>query len=182
MARRVVVSEPTGETFIFDDDWNEPDGRVRQIEYEAAPHSRVPAHAHPNTTQFFEVISGELCVRTGGQTTRLKAGERAATKPGEVHAQWNEGDEPARVVERYEPPLAIEPFFTAVPIAIGSKNPLKIAVLFSDFKAISVPGTTGMRIFIAVFGALGRMVGLSGWYKPLLAEATLPQSAPAQAS
>jgi hypothetical protein len=55
MARRIVQSESTGETFTFDDVWNEPDGRVRQLGYELAPTRRVPPHAHPQTAQSFEV-------------------------------------------------------------------------------------------------------------------------------
>ena len=168
MARRTVQSDATGETFIFDDAWNEPDGRVRQLEYELAPNKPVPPHAHPDTAQIFEVVEGVLSIRVGGRVSKLNPGEAAATGPGETHAQWNDGPERVRAVERYAPPLAIEPFFTVLPHAIGSGNPFKIAVFFSDFKAVSTPGTLGLRLFIGLFAPLGRLIGFARWYAPLL--------------
>jgi quercetin dioxygenase-like cupin family protein len=173
MARRVVTSEPTGETFVFDDAWNEPDGRVRQIEYTLEPKRGVPLHAHPATAQSFEVVSGVLSVRVGQRTAQLGPGERATTAPGEVHAQWNEGAETVRVIECYDPPIAIEPFFTVMPHAIGSKNPLKICVFFTEFADVSMPPTAGRRFFFNLVGGLGRLAGLGGWYRPILTQAGL---------
>ena len=174
MARRVVNSERTGETFVFDDDWNEPDGRVRQLEYTLAPKKRVPPHAHPETAQVFEVLAGELTIRVGREAARtLTPGERASTAQGQSHSQWNEGTEVARAMERYEPPLAIEALFTAIPQAIESSNPFKIAVLLADFGRVSRVDNLGMRIFIGAFAPLGRLFGFGGWYEPLLKNAGL---------
>jgi len=168
MARRIVQSESTGETFTFDDVWNEPDGRVRQLGYELAPNRRVPPHAHPQTAQSFEVTEGVLGIRVHGTVLKLSPGQSASTGPGEVHAQWNEGPAPARVIERYSPPLAIEPFFTVLPRAIASRNPFKIAIFFADFRDVSTPGTVGQRLFIGLFAPFGRLLGFGRWYAPLL--------------
>jgi mannose-6-phosphate isomerase-like protein (cupin superfamily) len=165
MARRVVESEPTGETFVFDDDWNDPDGRVGRLEFTVAPRSRVPPHLHPGVAETFAVVSGVLSVRIGERTLRLGHGERAATKPGEVHSLWNEGTEPAHVIGGYNPPIAIEPYFTAIPPALASKNPLKIAVLWAEFNRVTRPGTLPRHLFVTTFAAVGRLFGLGGWYR-----------------
>lgn len=164
MARRVVESGPTGETFTFDDDWNDAEGRVGRLEFTIAPKSHVPAHAHPGTVETFAVVSGVLSVKTGERTLRLGPGDRAATAPGETHSLWNEGTETAHVIGAYNPPIAIEPYFTAIPSALESKNPMKIAVLWSEFSEVTRP-KGGIGVFVAVFGFLGRLVGLGGWYR-----------------
>ena len=168
MARRTVESRVTGETFVFDDAWNEPDGRVRQLEYFLNPNKPVPLHFHPATAQSFAVISGTLHIRVNGAQRTLCAGESASTMPGDTHTQWNEGPEIVRVMEGYDPPLAIEPFFTVLPHAIASRNPFKIAVFFADFRAVSAPGTLSLRLFVGVFSVLGRGLGFARWYAPLL--------------
>ena len=120
MARRVVESGPTGETFTFDDDWNDAEGRVHRMEFTIAPKSHVPAHAHPATAETFEVISGVLSLKIGERTAHLRPGDRDATGPGEAHSLWNEGTEVAHVNTWYDPPLAIElpgllPYLRRVP-------------------------------------------------------------------
>jgi quercetin dioxygenase-like cupin family protein len=164
MSRRVVESVRTGETFIFDDDWNDAEGRVRQLEYELKGHRQVPRHFHPKTAQSFEVLSGTLWVRVGRQRFVLRPGERIETQPGDVHAQWNDNAAPVRVIERYDPPLDIEPFFTLLPRAAASRNPLKRAVFRSDFRAISRGRGLWRRLSTLVLAPLGRLAGLSRWY------------------
>ena len=168
MARRVVYSAPTGETFTFDDDWNEADGRVRQIEYQLEPDKPVPEHRHLSAAQTFKVLSGTLHVKVNGVVSVLQAGSEARAGPGDAHSQWNEGPEPVKALETYDPPLAIEPFFSVLPHAIASGNPLKIAVFLGDFQAASANATFGQAMFVAVFGTLGRMFGFGRWYAEYL--------------
>lgn len=158
MARRVVVSEPTDETFIFDDDWNDAEGRVHRLDFSIGTTGRVPLHAHPGTSETFEVVSGVLSLRIGGRALKLGPGERVATAPGEAHSLWNEGPERTSVMTWYDPPLAIEPFFTAIPAAIASKSPFRLAVLWADHRAVSQPKSLAVGLFVTVFGALGRLI------------------------
>jgi quercetin dioxygenase-like cupin family protein len=146
MARRVVDSQATGEIFTFDDAWLDEHGRVKQVEYELRAGHAVPPHFHPGIVQNFRVISGMLNISCEADTRVLKAGEEFATPPGAMHAQWNDGPEMARVLEGYEPPLDIEPFFTALGAAVASRNLLKMAVFFSDFRAISWTASLGPRL------------------------------------
>ena len=165
MARRIVESAPTGETFVFDDDWIDAQGRTRQIEYALRPGARVPRHSHPGVAQLFEVLAGRLHVEVNGQVTVLGPGDRVATGAGETHAQWNEGPDPVQAIEGYDPPIAIEPFFTVLPHAVGSRNPLKMAVFFSDFREINLAADAPLKLMIALFNPLGRLLGLTGWYR-----------------
>ena len=95
----------------------------------------------------------------------LRAGERVATGRGDVHSQWNEGPETVRAVEGYDPPVDIEPFFTLLPHAIGSRNPLKIAVFFAGFRSVSRPGILALALMTTLLAPLGRLCGYGGWYK-----------------
>jgi mannose-6-phosphate isomerase-like protein (cupin superfamily) len=168
MARRTIESAPTGETFVFDDAWSEPDGRVRRLEYVLQPKASAPSHFHPRAAQSFEVLSGTLHIKVNGRVRVLKAGDRAVTGLGEAHSQWNEGPEPVRAIEGYNPPIAMEPFFTILPHAIGSRNPLKIAVFFSDFRSVSGPGTISMWIMTTLLAPIGRLCGFKDWYRDLV--------------
>jgi len=168
MSRRIVESSPTGETFVFDDDWNEADGRVRRLEYFVTSGKAVPLHFHPRTAQSFEVISGRLHVKVAGHTRVLEPGVRIATGHGEVHSQWNESAVPVHAIEEYDPPIDVEPFFTIMPRALASRNPLKIAVFFADFNHVTTPASLPMKAFIAIFAPIGRLFGLKRWYRDFL--------------
>lgn len=168
MARRIVESPPTGETFVFDDDWNEADGRVRRIEYVLQPGKSVPAHYHPGVAQTFEVVSGALTISLAGETRILQAGERATSGPGDIHTQRNDGTVPMTGVEGYDPSLDIEPFFTVLPQAIASGNPLKMAVFFADHAAVNRNIGLPLKLMVAVMAPLGRLLGYGGWYRDLV--------------
>ncbi len=172
MARRIVQSSHTGEQFVFDDSWNDADGRVRQLEYVLQPNLKAREHYHPATSQSFEVLSGTLHVRVnGGNVVVLNPGDKATTGVAGVHTQWNEGPEPTTVVESYDPPLDIEPFFTVFAHVMATKNPLKRAVFVSDFESICSVASKPVRLTMVVLAPLGRLVGLARWYAPLLPDA-----------
>lgn len=93
------------------------------MEYVLQPNSEVGEHHHPAMSQSFEVLSGTLHVRVnGGEVLALNPGDKATTGVDGVHTQWNEGPEPTAVIESYDPPLAIEPFFTVLAHAMASKS------------------------------------------------------------
>src|ERR1700733_2958359 len=173
MGRRIVQSSHTGEQFVFDDSWNDPGGRVQQLEYVLQPNSKVPEHHHPATSQSFEVLSGTLHVRVNrGQVLALKPGDKATTGVDGIHAQWNEGPGPTTVIERYDPPLDVEPFFTVLAHAMATKNLLKKAVFFSDFQSVSSIASRPVRLIVTVLAPVGRLVGLTRWYASLLPDPT----------
>ena len=174
MAEREVFNPATGERFWFSDDTNEPDGRVRTLRYALSPGKAVPEHFHPGHAQIFEVLSGRLQVAIGGRIQVLEAGQRAACAKGEAHTQWNAGPTDVVAIESYDPPLAIEPFFTHM-AALGTRgelkpggapaNILKFATFVADFRDVTELANPFVRTMTGVLGFIGRMIGLSGWYK-----------------
>lgn len=179
MARRVVEVLQTGERFVFDDSWNDPQDRVRHLEYVLQPKRKVGEHYHPATSQSFEVVSGTLHLRVnGGAASVLHPGDRAETGVGSVHTQWNEGPDAVTVVEGYDPPLDIEPFFTVLAHAMASKNVLKRAVFASDFDSISSLASKPMRLAVAALASLGRLVGLAHWYASVLPDSPTRRGQP----
>jgi hypothetical protein len=139
------------------------------MEYVLQPNSKVAEHRHPATSQTFEVLSGTLHVRVNrGEVLVLNSGDTAATGVDGIHTQWNEGPGPTTVIESYDPPLDIEPFFSVMTQAMASKNLLKQAVFFADFQSISSIESKPLRLLVTVLAPVGRLVGLTRWYAPLL--------------
>jgi hypothetical protein len=139
------------------------------MEYVLQPNSKVGEHRHPGTSQSFEVLAGTLHVRVnGGEVLVLNSGDKATTGVDGIHTQWNEGPDPTTVIESYDPPIDIEPFFTVLARVMASKNLLKLAVFFSDFQSISTLESPPLRMLVTALAPLGRLVGLTRWYAPLL--------------
>ena len=166
MTERVITSLASGQVFIFSDAWNTPEGRVRQLKYTLNPGKSVAPHIHPNSSQFFRVINGELSVRADGKKIKLLPGDEVKSSHNGEHAQWNDGREPVVVIEGYEPPIDIEPFFTVLPHAIESKNLLKIFVFLSDFDFVVTSRWRFAKNITKFIGFLGKLSGYKKWYLP----------------
>jgi mannose-6-phosphate isomerase-like protein (cupin superfamily) len=54
--------------------------------------SPPPAHLHPGQDEHFEVLSGEMQARVGGQSRTLSTGEELDVPRNTVHLMWNESD------------------------------------------------------------------------------------------
>lgn len=63
--------------------------------WHVSPGQEIAAHIHPNGQDTWTVISGAAeYYQGGGVVGRLKAGEIAIAKAGQVHGAINRGDEP----------------------------------------------------------------------------------------
>ena len=164
MSTRIVESPKTKEIFTFKDEWNTPDGLVNQLQYEMRPGGKVHKHLHPNTTQWFEVVSGELTVFADGKTLTLKPGQKIETTNGGIHAQKNKGQDVTVVLEGYNPPINIEPFFTLLPKVFESKNPLKICVFFDDHRDVVSSKSISFKYIVPFLAKIGRIIGYEKWY------------------
>jgi quercetin dioxygenase-like cupin family protein len=117
------------------------DGSLR-VDYFAAPRAKVPEHVHHYQEERFEVVSGWLCLRVGGQEMTLGSGQIAVGPPGVPHAWWNPSDEEeARFLVRLRPGLGVEVMLERVlDLAREGKtvggmfpsNPLRLAVLLYE--------------------------------------------------
>ena len=56
------------------------------------PGGGVPPHIHPNQTEVFEVIEGEVTFTSGRSKKLAKAGESVTVPPGTRHAYANKSD------------------------------------------------------------------------------------------
>lgn len=74
-----------------------PERLVVDVSY-APGGSRPPAHLHPAQDERFEVRSGTLRVKVGGEERELRAGDVLEIPRGTKHAMFNAGDEPATAV------------------------------------------------------------------------------------
>ena len=165
LERRIEIPI-SGETFVFSDDWNTPEGRVKKLRYSLPPGESVLPHIHPATSQFFRVVVGELTVFVNGRRMLLRAGDEIKTELGGEHGQANRGPSIVEVIEGYDPPLDIEPFFTALPFALKPNNPLKMFVLLDDFDRALTSRWHFARLIIRFFAKLGRYFGYDQWYLP----------------
>jgi len=87
-------------------------GRLLRLEMFASPGGAPPPeHLHPRQEERFEVRSGVLGARVGGEERALRAGESLVVPMGTPHTWWIGGEEDARVVVGFRPALNTETFF-----------------------------------------------------------------------
>jgi quercetin dioxygenase-like cupin family protein len=147
------------------------DGSLR-LDYSAPPQANISEHTHHFQEESFEVVSGNLGLRVGGQELTLSHGESAIGPPGIPHAWWNPSDEErVRFVAGIRPGIEIETMFeTLVSLMEQGKtfgplprNPLQAAVLTREIASWLVLGPLE-KVLLAPLFALAS-VGKSLGYK-----------------
>ncbi len=73
-----------------------------------------PAHYHPNQSEDFRVLSGQLTVRIDGQLKILHEGDTLHIPKNQVHSMWNNSDEKTQVYWKIHPALVTEYFLETV--------------------------------------------------------------------
>ena len=73
----------------------------------------VPPHLHTREDEYSIVIEGEIGFRSGDREVVLGAGGYITKPRGELHAMWNAGNIPARMIEIISP-AGFEHFFREV--------------------------------------------------------------------
>ena len=156
------------------------DGSLR-IEYFAPPRANIPEHIHHFQEEQFEVVSGRLGVRVGGQESILSPGQSASGPPGVPHAWWNPNDEgEVCFVVGIRPGLGVEIVFETLvglmregkTIGPVPRNPLQLAVLAQEIGSWVVLTRVEKALFapVAALTFVGRLLGYrtcypeySGW-------------------
>ena len=172
------MNEVTGETITFLETAADTDGAYTLIEVEVAPGGGVPmAHVHPNQTETFEIVSGRLSMRSGGDTLVAEPGDVVHIHPGRVHRFWNETAYPARFRCRVEPALEFERFIeTMFALAADGKlsgrgmpGPLRLAAIanahFADTRAPYIPAWL-QKAGLASGALVARAFGIGATYEP----------------
>ena len=85
-------------------------GALSVVEHPFAVGALVPPHVHTREDEFSIVLEGEIGFRSEDQEVVLGAGGYIVKPRGEVHAMWNAGSVPARMIEIISP-AGFERFF-----------------------------------------------------------------------
>src|SRR4051794_32249295 len=149
----------------------ETGGELVEMEATFEPGSVEPLeHLHPQQEEHFEVVSGTLRARVGGQERSLAAGDELDIRRGTVHAMWNASEEEARVIWQTRPALRTEDFFVAVGrlaqegklTARGAGKPLLGAALMHEFRAEFRPTSPPPAVQAIAFPALAMLARVLG--------------------
>jgi quercetin dioxygenase-like cupin family protein len=119
VASRVKVVQPgegrrgglvPGVGVVFKIDGRDSGGALSIVEHPFAVGALVPPHIHTLEDEFSIVLEGEIGFRSEDQEVVLAAGGYIIKPRGEVHAMWNAGSTPARMIEVISP-AGFEDFF-----------------------------------------------------------------------
>jgi len=119
-AGRVGSVGAIGVTFKL---WGEDTGGTFAIvEHPFPVGALVHPHLHTREDEYSIVTEGEIGFRSGDREVVLGQGGYIAKPRGELHAMWNAGSVPARMIEIISP-AGFEHFFRQVAEMISDGNP-----------------------------------------------------------
>ena len=115
---------------VFKIDGADTAGALSVVEHPFAVGALVPPHVHTREDEISIVLEGEIGFRSEDQEVVLRAGGYIVKPRGEVHAMWNAGASPARMIEIISP-AGFEGFFRELTgmTAVGPPEPEAIVQL-----------------------------------------------------
>jgi quercetin dioxygenase-like cupin family protein len=173
-----IENPVTGERLVFRKTSRETGGQAVVIETFVQPNGFVAAaHVHPSQDEQFEVLSGSVGFKIGGEKLVAGPGQRLTVPAGTAHKFWNAGDDEAHFVCEIRPALQFEQLIeTMFSLATDGKtnrkgmpNPLRLAVIANEhFDTVRLPFPPAFvqRIGLAVGAPLGRLLGYGATYVP----------------
>ena len=175
---QTIENPVTGERIAFHKTSRDTGGEYVLIEAAVAPGGGVASHMHPYQTEEFEILSGSVEFRNGGDKRVASEGDSVTVEPGTIHRFENIGPDEARFTTKVSPALEFESFLeTMFALAADGKtnkkgmpNPVRMAVIaneyFDDVRAPHVPGAL-QKAALAAGAAVGRLVGYTPSYQPV---------------
>lgn len=129
-ARLKVVEPGQGETGVlgpgvgvaFKIDGEDTGGALSVVEHPFAVGALVPPHVHHLEDEISIVLEGEIGFRSDDREAVLAAGGYIVKPRGEVHAMWNAGRVPARMIEIITP-AGFEGFFKELSAMAATGQP-----------------------------------------------------------
>ncbi len=97
----------------------EQTGSISIVEHPFGPGALVPPHIHTREDEISYVIEGEIGFRSSDRELTLAAGGYIVKPRGELHAMWNAGPAPARMIEIITP-AGFERYFVELAEVIAS--------------------------------------------------------------
>jgi quercetin dioxygenase-like cupin family protein len=115
---------------VFKIDAADTGGALSIVEHPFVVGALVPPHVHTLEDEYSIVIEGEIGFRSNDREVVLGAGGYIIKPRGEVHAMWNAGSTPARMIEVISP-AGFEGFFRELTdmTAVGVPDPADVATL-----------------------------------------------------
>jgi len=177
---KIIRNVKAGQAICFLQTSNDTDGALLEMEAIFNAHSKEPAsHYHPEQTEDFTVLAGQINVRIGGQVKVLHAGERLHIPPRTIHAMWNDSDENTVVNWKIHPAGNAEYFFeTLAGLAADNKTDengkpglLQIALTASKFSNVfrlAKPAYAMQQIIFKVLTPFAYAAGYKPVYKQYL--------------
>ncbi|GAA3469266.1 cupin domain-containing protein [Nonomuraea roseola] len=109
-------------------------GAVSIVEHPFPVGALVPPHLHTREDEYSIVTEGEIGFRSGDREVVLGPGGYITKPRGELHAMWNAGTVPARMIEVISP-AGFEGFFRDMAdLVAGGPPPMdKMAALAADY-------------------------------------------------
>ena len=166
---QTVENPVTGERFMFTDTAASTEGQLLAFDFALRAGGAVPMpHVHPEQSERFEVIAGEMRFRVGLRTIFAGPGDVVVVDPGVAHSFANAGADEARLRVEVRPALAMEEMFADV-IALAEagrmntrgmpRSPLDLALLARTYdREAHAPllGRRLQRMLLAPLVALAR--------------------------
>jgi quercetin dioxygenase-like cupin family protein len=115
--------------------WGEQtEGALSVVEHPFPVGALVGPHVHTREDEYSIVTEGEIGFRSGNREVVLAAGGYITKPRGEVHAMWNAGTVPARMIEIISP-AGFEHFFEELVelVAGGHPDPAAIEALSARY-------------------------------------------------
>jgi quercetin dioxygenase-like cupin family protein len=104
------ASEVGGVGIVFKLWGQDTGGALSVVEHPFAVGALVPPHLHTREDEYSIVTEGQIGFRSGDREAVLGAGGYITKPRGELHAMWNAGKTPARMIEIISP-AGFEHFF-----------------------------------------------------------------------
>ena len=131
----------------------------------------TPEMVHAFQDESFEILSGSLDFRVGGQERRLEAGESLLIPKGTPHNWWNASEEEAHALVELRPALRSEELFANIYGLCSENNrladPLQMAVLFDehwDEGYLTKPPLFVQKAMFGVLAPVGKLLGYKAHY------------------
>lgn len=114
-------------------------GRVHEMRATYRPDSALPiAHLHPNQSEHFTVLQGEMWCRVDGVETTLRAGDTLEVPAGSVHQMRNPGAVDAVVTWQTRPALRTGEFHRRIAEARRTGDITAVLGVVSEYADVFV--------------------------------------------
>ena len=124
-------------------------GALSIVEHPFPVGALVPPHTHSREDEYSIVTEGQIGFRSGDREVVLGPGGYITKPRGELHAMWNAGPEPARMIEVISP-AGFEHFFR-------------------ELADLTATGPPQLPEFMALAGRYGLQGGQPDWLPGLIA-------------